>query len=150
MSLGRHIEIVMQDALISCDELPDSATRIRMLLHGRGPMLVSEIEEALRMSPNTVRSSCRKLTNKGWAARMKLPDGRRRLMIPMLPKSVEASAAERVTIERGSVAKVGEWIMLCFLDLKIRSVEYIDGARPDWLRNQETGRRMEFDSKAVH
>jgi DNA-binding MarR family transcriptional regulator len=145
MSLGRHIEIVMQDALASCNELPDSAIRIRMLLHSRGPMLVTAIVEELRMSPNTVRSSCRKLVDKGWALRMKLPDGRRRLIIPMLPKSVEASAAERVAIERGSVAKVGEWIMLSFLDFKIESVEYIDGARPDWLRNQETGRRMEFD-----
>jgi DNA-binding MarR family transcriptional regulator len=145
VSLWRHIEIVMQDALVSCDELPDSAIRIRMLLHGRGPMLVSEIIETLKMSPNTVRSSCRKLISKGWAAKMKLPDGRRRLIIPMLPRSVEASAAERVTVDRSSVAKVGEWIMLCFLDLKIESAEYIDGARPDWLRNQETGKRMEFD-----
>jgi len=145
MSLRRHIEIVVQDALISCNELPDSAIRIRMLLHRRGPILVSEIIEELKMSPNTVRSSCRKLISKGWAAKMNLPDGRRRLIIPMLPESVEASAAERVTVERGSVAKVGEWIMLCFLDCKIECVEYIDGARPDWLRNQETGKRMEFD-----
>ena len=145
MSLGRHIAVVMQDALIPCNELPDSAIRIRMLLHRRGPMLASEIAEELKMSPNTVRSSCRKLVSKGWAERMTMPDGRRRLIVPMLPRSVEASAAERVTVERSNVAKVGEWIMLCFLDFKIESVEYIDGARPDWLRNQETGRRMEFD-----
>jgi len=108
-------------------------------------MLITAIAEELKMSNNTVRSACRKLVDRGWVMKIRLPDGRRRLVVPVLPRSVEASAAEQLTIIRSNVAKVGECLMLCFLDCKIESAEYIDGARPDWLRNQDTGRRMEFD-----
>lgn len=145
MSLASHIEAAMQDALIICDGIPDSAVRIRILLHRRGPMAVGEIQQALNMASNTVLNSCRKLITTGWAVRMKLPDGRRRLIVPVLPRPVEASAAEKMAAERNDAAKVGEWIMLGFLDFKITPARHIDGARPDWLRNQETGKRMEFD-----
>jgi len=145
MSLERYIDRIVRGSLVTCDELPDSAVRIRMLLHDRGPMLITAIAEELKMSNNTVRSACRKLVDRGWVMKIRLPDGRRRLVVPVLPRSVEASAAEQLTIIRSNVAKVGECLMLCFLDCKIESAEYIDGARPDWLRNQDTGRRMEFD-----
>ena len=145
MSLERYIDRIMRGSLITCNELTDSAVRIRMLLHDRGPMLITAIAEELKMSHNTVRSCCRKLVDEGWAVRIRLPDGRRRLVVPVLPRSVEASTAEWLANERSNVAKVGEWLMLCFLDCKIESEEYINGARPDWLRNQGTGKRMEFD-----
>ena len=145
MSLERYIGRIMRGSLVTCNELPDSAVRIRMLLHDRGPMLITAIAEELKMSHNTVRSACRQLVEGDWAVKIRLRDGRRRLVVPVLPRSVEASTAEWLANERSNVAKVGEWLMLCFLDCKIESEEYINGARPDWLRNQGTGKRMEFD-----
>jgi hypothetical protein len=145
MSLRRHIESEMQNALIPSNKLSDSAVRIRMLLHMRGPMSVREIREVTGFSRNTIVHACRKLVAEDWVIAAPREDAKGRLMVPVLPNSVENTIADKLTIDRSNIALLGQWIMLCWLDFKIVSATYLDGARPEWLKNRKTTKRMEFD-----
>jgi len=91
------------------------------------------------------RDSIKVLTERGWTLCIDSEDSRSKVIVPTWPVSVEAAIAALVADDKESVAFLGQWIMWGWLDVLVDALDYLDNSRPDWLRNADTGYRMELD-----
>ncbi len=108
------------------------------------PGSVSELAEKAQMERKTVAKHCRELQRLGW---MKIIDERgRQHPMPILPVEVETRLADEAKKELEVAAYKGEATAKKFLDwLTYPTIQYIDNARPSFLKNPETDQPMELD-----
>lgn len=74
-----------------------------------------------------------------------VPAGRWRLIGPWMPMHVEEQVVRLLERARDRCPRVGEWLMMCLLNLLIRDLDYDDNARLSWLVSGEGSGRYEID-----
>lgn len=145
MTLQGIIRRVLFTVLPTDRRLRDVDVRLRMRMQGRAPDTLSGWAAAADMDTETARRSLNRLMEFGWADRIAKDGPGRQLIGPCMPIAVEAVVAERLQLVRLSVPRVGEWLMMCWLDLLAASDDIIDNSRPGWLRSPGSSARFELD-----
>lgn len=145
MSFQQHIHAVVPNALATDEKLTHTAVRLFNVMQNRQFSSRVELAREAHMARETVRHALSQLESAGWAADIRNPRTNQNILTTTLPTRIEQHIAHLITLDRYNVPYVGEWLMRCWLDALVNSVDYMDNARPSWLRNIASGRRMEFD-----
>lgn len=132
--IGVHHEIVLDPNL----SLSAKGLYGALLLNPHGS--ASELSRILEVSRDTVSSHLKELEKAGWAKR---PSSR--VVCPAQPKEVRQRQAERFEQLLSYHPYIGEHLSFCWLDELIDSDDYVDHARPQFLKNPVTNQPMEYD-----
>lgn len=135
---------------------------VRLVIHGRPPATVEAIGKWSGLHRETARKSLRKLVECGWAVKLpsSWPDdssvrkakrtGRRRYLVAAaLPIDIENAVAAELRVIRWGVKWLGEWLMLCWLDISVAATAFINNSRPSWLKLPGSARQLELDRDYV-
>lgn len=145
MSLRQHIESIVPNALVQDKRLCDLSIRIYLTLQRNRFKSISELAPAVGASRARTGRAVEVLTERGWAFCIDSEDSRGKVVVPTWPLSVEERIAALIADDKESVAFLGQWLMWDWLDVLVDALDYLDNSRPDWLRNADTGYRMELD-----
>ncbi|MDD2201299.1 MAG: winged helix-turn-helix domain-containing protein [Firmicutes bacterium] len=145
MSFQQYIHAIVPNALATDGQLSHTAVRLINLMQNRQFSSQVELAREAHMSRTTVLRAFSQLEAAGWAVDARNTRTNKRILAASLPARVEQQIADLIEGDRFNVTYVGEWLMRCWLDALVHSLDYLDNARPSWVRNIESGRRMEFD-----
>ncbi len=145
MSFRQHIQSIVPKALAHDKELSDLAVRILLVLQSNRFRSIAELAQAIGACRDRAGKAVQTLIKRGWAFCVSNEGSRSKVIVPTWPVSVEAALASLISGDRESVAFLGQWLMWCWLDALVDCSDYMDNSRPDWLRNADTGHRMELD-----
>jgi len=107
------------------------------------PLSLSELTRMTHLSRNHVKAKVRDLVNTGWLALRQ--QGRRTLVLPTAPDPVQVKHGERLKIVISMALYRGEAQMKVLLDVIIVSRDFIDNARPDFLKSPISTFNLEVD-----
>jgi hypothetical protein len=103
----------------------------------------SELAERLGLSTSTVFRHCRYLSEREW---MRISGSRRKFCpIALIPHNCQKKMAEALEVAFDLAPNRGEFLMKRNLDLWIRSDEFVDNARPDFLVSPVKDKPLEYD-----
>lgn len=107
------------------------------------PQSIRELAEVAGVDSGHASRVCAELVKTGW---MRM-DGstRKRLPMPAMPAVLQEQRARRLSKLLELVPQKGEFLMKCWLDLLVASDDFVDNARPGFLRNPTSGDVLEFD-----
>ncbi len=145
MSFRQHIESVVPNALVRDKRLCDLCIRIYLTLQRNRFSSIAELALAVGAGRARTGSAVKILNERGWAFCIDSEDNRSKVVVPTWPVSVEAAIAALIADDKESVVFLGQWLMWNWLDVLVDALDYLDNSRPDWLRNADTGYRMELD-----
>ncbi len=94
-------------------------------------------------NPKTVSRLCRELVEHGWIHERKI--GRRSIPVPSIPGVVQKQMAENLKTGFNAARHKGEYLSKAWLSILVATDDYIDNARPSFLKNPETGEPLELD-----
>lgn len=145
MSMMRYICYAVR-WYATADKKPSSTTlRLRLAMESQPPLSVPEMAKLINRSVRTVRDYAERLIDAGWAVEVDSDESGTPRIAASMPDHAEEFIAERISDEKWQVADAGQYLMLCILGVGINSLNYIDNARPAFLRNTMTRARMEYD-----
>ncbi len=145
MSFRQHIQSIVPKAVAHDKELSDLAVRILLVLQSNRFKSIAELAEAIGACRDRTGKAVQALIKRGWAFCVSGENSRSKVIVPVWPVSVETALANLIHGDRESAVFLGQWTMWCWLDALVDSSDYMDNSRPDWLRNADTGCRMELD-----
>jgi len=145
MSFQQHIHAIVPNALATDEQLSHTAVRLFNLMQNRQFRSRAELVRETHMARATVFRAFSQLKSACWAVETRNARTNKRVLAASLPTRVQQQIADLIEGDRLNVTYVGEWLMQCWLDALVNSLDYLDNARPSWVRNIESGRRMEFD-----
>jgi len=145
VSFRQHVESIVPNALVQDKRLCDLSIRIYLTLQRNRFSSIAELALAVGACRARTGRAIKVLTERGWTLCIDSEDSRSKVIVPTWPVSVEAAIAALVADDKESVAFLGQWIMWGWLDVLVDALDYLDNSRPDWLRNADTGYRMELD-----
>lgn len=145
MSFRQHIASVVPKALARDKDLPELAIRVYLALQQERFSSIAKLAEAIGTCRNRVSRAVRVLIRKGWGACISCEHSRSKVIVTTWPVSVETKIADLIKSDKENVALLGQWLMWNWLDVLVDLLDYLDNSRPDWLRNAQTGYRMELD-----
>ncbi|HON41846.1 MAG TPA: hypothetical protein PLM74_01785 [Bacillota bacterium] len=145
MSVMRHICYAIPCYATADKRLSSTALRLRLAMENQPPLSVPEMSKLVNRCVRTVRDYAERLIDAGWAVELDSDESGTRRIAASMPGHVEEFIAERISDGKWQVADAGQYLMLCVLDVGINSLSYLDNARPAFLRNVLTRRKMEYD-----
>lgn len=145
MSFRKHIASVVPKALARDKDLPELAIRIYLTLQQERFSSIAELAEAIGACRDRVSRAVKVLIQREWAACISCEHSRSKVIVPTWPVSIETKIADLIKSDKDNIAFLGQWLMWNWLDVLVDLVDYLDNSRPDWLRNSQTGYRMELD-----
>ena len=145
MSFRQHIENIVPNALVHDKRLCDLCIRIYLTLQGNRFNSIEELAKAIGACRARTAKAMATLVDRGWAFCIDGENRRRKAIAPAWPVSVETAIAALIADDKESVVFLGQWLMWDWLDVLVDALDYLDNSRPDWLRNADTGYRMELD-----
>ena len=107
------------------------------------PLSISDLVRLTRLSRNHAKERVRSLVSLGWLALRS--QGRKTLVLPTAPDAVQVKYAERLRIEISMATYRGEAQMKVLLDVIVVARDFIDNARPDYLKSPITTFNLEVD-----
>lgn len=125
--------------------LSSAELRLRLAMERQPPLSVQDMASLINRCVRTVRNYAERLIDTGWAVEIDSDEPGMRRIAASMPTYVEEFIAERMSDEKWQVVEAGQYLMLCILDIGINSLSYLDNARPAFLRNVLTQRKMEYD-----
>ena len=145
MSFRQHIQSVVPNALVRDKRLCDLCIRIYLTLQGNRFSSIEELAKAIGACRARTAKAMATLVDRGWAFCVDGGNRRRKAIATAWPVSVEAAIAALIADDKENVVFLGQWLMWDWLDVLVDALDYLDNSRPDWLRNADTGYRMELD-----
>lgn len=143
------IRMIMEDALdkwlMSDSGISSAAVRVRMAMRDMKPRTIRDMVRICGASQDTVRRAVEELVAAQWATDIRQRDQRPRSIGAVFPPEVEAVMCDPILLASTGAPFTGEWTMRALLDLFAGSKSYIDNHRPEFIRRQETGYRLECD-----
>lgn len=131
-------------AQIHLDEtLPLSARYLYILALATRPDSIDQLRRLAGMSRQSVFRATKILSEKGWIRMVK--SSYRKEVVPLVPDEIQRQQAEKLREVKGMAAYLGEFLMKRWLDVLVDSDNFIDNARPGFLRNPKTGQPLEYD-----
>ncbi len=115
-----------------------------LLAWGHDPASVSGLARIARMDRDTAAGSCRRLAEWSWMKMVQHPHGIRPAAV--VPEPCQIIMAHDFEIEYEETQWGGEFLARTRTDWYLRRDEYICNARPAFLENPETKRRLEYDT----
>ncbi len=107
------------------------------------PTSIAHLAKIAKMSRTHAARVCDNLVALGW---MVLKGSIRSLRpIPLIPHACQKEMASLLQEEYEMAPNRGEFLMKRHLDLLIHSDDYVDNARPRFLKNPMTGQPLEYD-----
>lgn len=135
--------IWIPDSLRETYDLSPTAKYLWVVASQVAPLTLVDLGNHARVCRETVSKECACLAGESW---MSLPRGRYgKRPVPILPPPAQQEAVEILNLEREQVPFLGEFFCKRFLDLFIPSGEYVDNARPSFLRKAESKVPQEYD-----
>ena len=107
------------------------------------PQSVTEAAAAANMHRNRATAACRRLSALGWLELRR--DGHRARPVAVIPHQPQIRLAELFETRYALAQYKGEFLMKCYLDLRIRDDEFVDNARPRFLTNPMSDEALEYD-----
>lgn len=134
----RTVEV--EQAILLDDSLSLGSLGLYVVLLFHPNSSISELSRYLKVQRETVLAHFKELEKAGWATRDK-----HRLISPAQPKSVQESKIGWLKQVLQLKPYIGETLSFAWLDEWIDSNDYVDHARPSFLKNPTTGQPMEYD-----
>jgi len=107
------------------------------------PTSIAHLARLAKMSRTQAARVCNNLVALGW---MVLKGSARRLRpVPLIPHACQKEMASILQEEYEMAPNRGEFLMKRHLDLLIHSDDYVDNARPRFLKNPMTTHPLEYD-----
>ena len=131
------------DSLLRESSLPTTAKYLYLVALGVKPMSITEWSRELGKSRPFLSRSCNLLSKRGWLKLVR--SAHSKLVVPCIPDAVEYEAADLLRRKRAVAGYLGEFLMRMWLDRLVASGEYVDNARPDFLRNPKSKQNLEYD-----
>ncbi len=94
-------------------------------------------------NPKTVSRLCRQLIQHGWVHERKI--GRRSIPVPSIPNVVQEQMVDNLRTGFNAAKHKGEYISKAWLSILVATDDYVDNARPSFLKNPQTGEPLELD-----
>lgn len=108
------------------------------------PQSVASLADKVRINERYVATRCRELERLGWLRLVE--DGRRLRPEAIVPREVEALLASEARSLVAISPYRGECLTTVFVEwVASPTVQLIYNARPDFLRNEDTGSNLEYD-----
>jgi DNA-binding MarR family transcriptional regulator len=107
------------------------------------PLSVTDLAKTIPMSRTSVKHHVNTLICLGWVAKVR--QGRRVLVIPTAPTAVQERFAEELRQDLAMAVYAGEARMKVLIDEIVVSRDFVDNARPDFLRSPLTEFNLEAD-----
>ncbi|MGE5578917.1 MAG: winged helix-turn-helix domain-containing protein [Bacillota bacterium] len=107
------------------------------------PMSLADLTRATGLSRNCVKARVRSLVEAGWIV-LRL-DGRKKLALPTAPQAVQQKYAEILKVRLSMAMYRGEAQMKLLLDTIVVSRNFVENARPDFLKSPVTSLNLEVD-----
>lgn len=105
---------------------------------------IDALAKHVNFSPRHLAKHLRRLQELGWVELIK--EGYRLRPVAVVPRDIETIIARQIRIRVKLAPYKGEEVTALFVEWIVSpSVEIIRHARPDFLRNQETGQNLEYD-----
>ncbi len=133
-SVEVHREAILDPGL----SLPAKAVYVAVLLESS--ISTVGLSRLLHVGRGTIAAHLKELERAGWTTRTA-----RRMICPAQPRQVRERKVERFRKMLPLTPYTGEFISFSWLDELVDSDEYVDHARPSFLRNPVTRQPMEYD-----
>lgn len=131
------------DSLRQSRDLSPTGKYLWIVASQVSPRTLIDLGNEARVCRDTAGKECDALAAEGW---MSLSRGQRgKSPIPRLSGAGQEEAVELLNQHREHVPFLGEFFCKRFLDLFIPSDEYVDNARPSFLRKAESKVPQEYD-----
>lgn len=143
--MRRILDDLLPSAVMADRRLSRTAKLIYLSLRHLPKNSIAQNAVALDMPYETVRAAVQLLIETGWAYRCKQPSTGKWIVVPWMPKDVEADIAREAERRSGLVTNRGEWTLKAYLDLYVDDRDYEDNARPPWAVSGAGSGRFEID-----
>ncbi len=107
------------------------------------PDSLTALAKLTGLSQPYVSQLCDQLSKNGWILRVK--DGSKRIPLPSIPYPVQDQMVRELLAAFNVSPLKGEFLMRKWLDYLIMCDDYMDNARPEFLKNPLTGEKLELD-----
>lgn len=138
-----NTRITIPSALWDDSRLDVLSREIRIFLGLRGPCTADEIAESLGVHRQTALKGCRKLVTAGWVQLVKV--SKRKVYFPTFTHEADRERIEILEVEKGMALYIGEFLMKRLLDLVVSATDYVENARPEFLRVPGSKAPLEYD-----
>lgn len=108
-----------------------------------GPASMAELAEKTQLGLHRVTRVCRTLAERGWL--MLIREGRKVRPAAAFPKACQERLAHELEVEYSMSPYKGEFLLKRGLDFLVRDDNFVDNARPEFLKNPLTGAPLEYD-----
>ncbi|NPV53728.1 MAG: hypothetical protein HPY71_09425 [Firmicutes bacterium] len=125
------------------EDLSLQAKYVYVVISIARPRSLGELVRLTKKSRCAIRRYYRELEQAGWVKTIR--QSGRSAIIPTMPKEVEKAYIMRIKHNLDMSGHRAETVMKRFLDFLIPDDNYIDNARPQFLRNPDTGQPLEYD-----
>ncbi|HHY16602.1 MAG TPA: helix-turn-helix domain-containing protein [Firmicutes bacterium] len=131
------------DSLLSHKELTAGSKYLYMVIATTIPGSITELSKRAGMSRASVSIMCKDLSRYGFVKFIE--NGCAKAIVAWVPEEVEYARAESLRKRRAAAGYLGEFLMKEWLNLLIADCEYVDNARPNFLRNPRSKKNLEYD-----
>ncbi len=107
------------------------------------PFSIRELARVARLSRTTVKTHLKTLSDLGWIVLRR--KGKRILVLPTAPDPIQRKHAGLLKVRLSMVFFRGEAQMKLILDILVVSRNFVENARPDFLKSPMTEFRLEVD-----
>ncbi|MGI6163409.1 MAG: hypothetical protein ACOYEQ_05725 [Bacillota bacterium] len=135
--------LFIPDSLVAHRELTASAKYLYMVIATTIPGSITELSNRAGISRASVSTMCKDLARYGFIRFIE--NGCAKAIVACVPEEVEYAWAESLRKRKAVAGYLGEFLMKEWLDFLIADCEYVDNARPDFLRNPRSKKNLEYD-----
>jgi hypothetical protein len=114
-----------------------------LLAWAHDPATITELAGLAKVDRGTAADTCASLSKRGWMKVVKSKSGKR--PAAMIPRSCQIVMAHDLEVEYDLVPLKGEFLANKRIDWSIRPDGYVRNAKPKFLENPQTKKRMEYD-----
>ena len=120
-----------------------SEKTICMLIEEYHPRSIYELSRLAHLSRKPVTKACKHLAGLGWVTLVK--SDLHVCPMPLIPRIYQEEMVRILDVGYKVAGNKGEFLMKRCLDVWVQSDEYEENARPEFLKNPNTGALLEYD-----